>query len=484
MHCGTQQHEQAHAQQASKYGLERGEISAIAAYHEQDTRGLTLENFLTTVLGCQTDGENSAIARAKMGELGHAINYPEAAREREAYEASPDFKHWQEAHDLEVKWDLAVKAEPSLERKLQQGLGRTPADSDALFAMIANLGDVLSNESAMYPQRRNETAAAVNAYGEGIIYSDERCGKVDFDEKIRELLQTCLVVAHLKFDGFANTKDADKQATYSLWRGKQDQAQTDAIAYINSLPDPSKQIAANYMRMQLGLAAQDEQAMATRDIASYGKNGYENQFIARMFFNAPAMECNWYKRLTPKGGYQTHFILAKTHKNIADELNCYCVSYDIQTPSFPAPVLGMTSAPQPAGDAPPFQLSQALIDQLAPKTTAALAAFDAMGVASSLTAIPTDDTFVANVAELAKPFTDGIKQPDHIEVDGMEMSLGRLEADLEGWQAKYDTLGDTSEEQGIKLQMYQERRAKFFEMLSNLMKKVSETSSTIVGNLK
>jgi len=41
-----------------------------------------------------------------------------------------------------------------------------------------------------------------------------------------------------------------------------------------------------------------------------------------------------------------------------------------------------------------------------------------------------------------------------------------------------------SEELQMKLQMYQERYSKFMETLSNLMKKMNDTQSTIISNLK
>jgi hypothetical protein len=47
-----------------------------------------------------------------------------------------------------------------------------------------------------------------------------------------------------------------------------------------------------------------------------------------------------------------------------------------------------------------------------------------------------------------------------------------------------DSLGDLSSDKQLRLQMLQDRRAEAMEMLANIMKKQSETSSTIIGNLK
>lgn len=45
-------------------------------------------------------------------------------------------------------------------------------------------------------------------------------------------------------------------------------------------------------------------------------------------------------------------------------------------------------------------------------------------------------------------------------------------------------LGDMNQMDSMKLQMLMDRRSKADELLSNLMKKMSDTNSRIVGNLK
>ena len=64
------------------------------------------------------------------------------------------------------------------------------------------------------------------------------------------------------------------------------------------------------------------------------------------------------------------------------------------------------------------------------------------------------------------------------------LTLAALTAAAEGSQDQKDTLGELSAEVSLKLQVYQERRARYLEMLSNLMKKSSETSAAIVSNMK
>ena len=52
------------------------------------------------------------------------------------------------------------------------------------------------------------------------------------------------------------------------------------------------------------------------------------------------------------------------------------------------------------------------------------------------------------------------------------------------YQLKMDTLGDLSQEISMKQQIYLDRRSKFMRTLANLMKKISDTDSTIIANLK
>ncbi|MCC6806222.1 MAG: hypothetical protein IT381_02265 [Deltaproteobacteria bacterium] len=68
--------------------------------------------------------------------------------------------------------------------------------------------------------------------------------------------------------------------------------------------------------------------------------------------------------------------------------------------------------------------------------------------------------------------------------DLRQISMGELKAVIDEWEGKKDTLGDITNELAMKLQLYQDRRAKIFDMLSNMMKKASETRGNIVANLK
>jgi hypothetical protein len=64
------------------------------------------------------------------------------------------------------------------------------------------------------------------------------------------------------------------------------------------------------------------------------------------------------------------------------------------------------------------------------------------------------------------------------------MTFLALTAAVQAAQTQRDSLGDLGSETSLKLQTYQDRYSKFMDMLSNLMKKQSETSSAIISNLK
>ncbi len=63
-------------------------------------------------------------------------------------------------------------------------------------------------------------------------------------------------------------------------------------------------------------------------------------------------------------------------------------------------------------------------------------------------------------------------------------SFGQLDACFEGWDDKRKSQGDLAQELSIKVQKAMERYEKFFERLSDMMKKLSDTSSDIISNMK
>jgi chromosome segregation ATPase len=60
-------------------------------------------------------------------------------------------------------------------------------------------------------------------------------------------------------------------------------------------------------------------------------------------------------------------------------------------------------------------------------------------------------------------------------------NLKSIQNDLKG---QLDSMNEMSEETSMRLQMAMDRRSKFVEALSNIMKKINDTQNTIVQNLK
>lgn len=65
-----------------------------------------------------------------------------------------------------------------------------------------------------------------------------------------------------------------------------------------------------------------------------------------------------------------------------------------------------------------------------------------------------------------------------------EMSMAQMQARIDDTVSRKDSLSEMGEMMSLRLQMYQERRGKFFATLSNIMKKNSDIQSGIISNLK
>ena len=81
----------------------------------------------------------------------------------------------------------------------------------------------------------------------------------------------------------------------------------------------------------------------------------------------------------------------------------------------------------------------------------------------------------------------GIKYPITPAItykDTKNMTLVELDKYLEEMEHEMDSLGGLSEELSLKLQIMTERRSKIIQTLSNILKKISKTSDTIITNIK
>lgn len=63
-------------------------------------------------------------------------------------------------------------------------------------------------------------------------------------------------------------------------------------------------------------------------------------------------------------------------------------------------------------------------------------------------------------------------------------SMSQLNAEMDNFKGQLDSLSEMSEQQSLRLQMMMDRRSKMISTLSNIMKKISETSSSIIQNMK
>jgi hypothetical protein len=72
-------------------------------------------------------------------------------------------------------------------------------------------------------------------------------------------------------------------------------------------------------------------------------------------------------------------------------------------------------------------------------------------------------------------------------VSATESLVGRnapLAAIEHAFDQSLDSISDLSEEQQLRLQLAMDRRDKIFEMLSNILKKLSSTEQQIISNIK
>ncbi len=81
----------------------------------------------------------------------------------------------------------------------------------------------------------------------------------------------------------------------------------------------------------------------------------------------------------------------------------------------------------------------------------------------------------ANTANLPRPVRlQSPAEPTYANLQALQNSL----------KSQLDSMNEMSEMTSLRLQMAMDRRSKFVETLSNIMKKTSDTQSAIVGNLK
>ena len=76
------------------------------------------------------------------------------------------------------------------------------------------------------------------------------------------------------------------------------------------------------------------------------------------------------------------------------------------------------------------------------------------------------------------------KTPKIVYKNAKNMNLAELDKYVEDMEHKMDTLSGLSEELSLKLQLLMDRRSKIIQTLSNILKKISQTSETLISNIK
>lgn len=72
----------------------------------------------------------------------------------------------------------------------------------------------------------------------------------------------------------------------------------------------------------------------------------------------------------------------------------------------------------------------------------------------------------------------------HSELQESLISRADVEKEIEELKSQLESGADPSEISQLRLQMMMERMAKAFQMMSNIMKKSSETAAAIIQNIK
>jgi len=76
------------------------------------------------------------------------------------------------------------------------------------------------------------------------------------------------------------------------------------------------------------------------------------------------------------------------------------------------------------------------------------------------------------------------KTPTITNKDAKNMTLVELDKYVEEKEQELDSLGGFSEELSLKLQILMDHRSKIIQTLSNILKKISQTSDSIISNIK
>jgi hypothetical protein len=245
--------------------------------------------------------------------------------------------------------------------------------------------------------------------------------------------------------------------------------------------DPGKKYAANYVKLRLIVVEKVSAKMGEKNWAhddvhwQFDKHG--ETFFASAFVHKSVPPCTakMAHLSIPEGG--TEWLSGNDLRKVSGQTIIARNSFQL-------------AAVPPKAATPPAWSTNASLKEIASKYPAAYRAPQAPAApanpaptaSTTVTAAPVTAAMAAAIANLnAAP--EAARQPAN-DASLRQMSLADVDALIEKLQSKGDTIGDLGEELSLKLQMYQERRSKFFETLSNMMKKMADTSGGMIANLK
>jgi predicted nucleic acid-binding Zn-ribbon protein len=85
-------------------------------------------------------------------------------------------------------------------------------------------------------------------------------------------------------------------------------------------------------------------------------------------------------------------------------------------------------------------------------------------------------------ANLAK--AQQARTSEHPATNTVGTAIDPMKDKIDAPKHKLDSMSEMGETESLRLQMAMDRQSKFMQTLSNIMKKMSETQSAIIGNLK
>jgi hypothetical protein len=92
--------------------------------------------------------------------------------------------------------------------------------------------------------------------------------------------------------------------------------------------------------------------------------------------------------------------------------------------------------------------------------------------------------FVEAIAALRNPYLAGAASTLQGGIKDVYLTMEAMSDIIASMRSDLDSMSELSEMESMRLQMAMDRLAKMMSTLSNLMKKMSDTSATIVANLK